>query len=142
MAEPNDMLAREIDEELRRERLLKIWDKYGTYIVAAALAVVVGVGGYKYTEGRRAQASEIASTNYIVALRDFAISKPAEAQKALEDMAATAPSGYATLSRLRMAAYDHSVGNLAEATTAFEDIAKDSNVDPFWPTTRGCSLPC
>ena len=57
MAEPTDMLAREIDEELRRERLLKFWDQYGTYILAMALAVVVGVGGYKFYESRRAQAN-------------------------------------------------------------------------------------
>ena len=131
MAEPTDMLAREIDEELRRERLLQIWDKYGTYILAAALAIVVGVAGYKYVDGRRAQANEAASTNYIIALRDFAISKPAEAQKALEDLVASAPSGYATLSRLRLAAYDQSAGNVTEAIATFEEIAKDSSVDPI-----------
>ena len=36
--EPKDMMAREIDEELRRERLLKLWDTYGTYVLAAAVA--------------------------------------------------------------------------------------------------------
>jgi hypothetical protein len=131
MAEPTDMLAREIDEELRRERLLRLWDKYGTYILAVALAVVLGVGGYKFYESRRAQANEAASTRYIIALRDFALNKPAEAQKVLEELAANAPSGYATLSRLRLAAYDQSAGNEAEAIAAYEDIAKDSSVDPI-----------
>ena len=32
------MLAREIDEELRRDRLFQLWDKYGTYVLAVALA--------------------------------------------------------------------------------------------------------
>src|SRR5262245_26871062 len=105
MADTRDTMAREIDDELRRERLLKLWDQYGTYVLAGALAIVVIVGGYKYNEGRIAQANEAASTNYIVALRDFAISKPADAQKALEALVATAPAGYATLSRLRIAAY-------------------------------------
>jgi hypothetical protein len=131
MADTRDTMAREIDDELRRERLLKLWDKYGTYIIGAALAVVVGVGGYKYYDGRIAQANEVASTNYIVALRDFAISKPADAQKALESLVVTAPAGYATLSRLRLAAYDQGAGNIAEAIATYEEIAKDSNVDPI-----------
>ena len=129
MAEPTDMLAREIDEELRRERLLRFWDRYGTYVLAVALLIVVGVGGYKFYESRRAQANEAASTRYIIALRDLALNKPAEAQKSLEDLAANAPAGYATLSRLRLAAYDQGAGNVAEAISAYEDIAKDSSVD-------------
>jgi hypothetical protein len=131
MAEPNDMLAREIDEELRRERLLQLWDKYGTYILAAALAVVVGVGGYKVYENRRAQANEAASTRYIIGLRDLALNKPGDAQKALEDLAMNAPAGYATLSRLRLAGYDQGTGNTEEAVSGYEEIAKDSSVDPI-----------
>jgi len=131
MAEPTDMLAREIDEELRRERLLKFWNLYGTYILAIALVVVVGVGGYKVYESRRAQANVEASTRYIIGLRDFAMNKPDEAQKALENLAANAPAGYAALSRLRLAGYDQTAGNLAEAATAYEDIAKDGSVDPI-----------
>lgn len=132
MAEPTDMLAREIDEELRRERLLKLWDRYGTYVLAAAVVVVFGVGGYKFYESRRAQANEAASTRFIVGLRDFALNKPAEAQKALEELASTAPAGYATLSRIRLAAHDQGAGNVAEAISAYEDIAKDSGIDPIF----------
>ena len=131
MAETKDMLAREIDEELRRERLFQIWDKYGTYILAVALLVVVGVGGMKYFDSRRGQANEAASTRYIIALRDFAIKKPADAQKALEELAVSAPSGYAALTRLRLAAYDQAEGNVEQATAAYEEIAKDSGIDPI-----------
>lgn len=131
MAEPNDMLAREIDEELRRERLFRLWDMYGTYILVAALVVVVGVGGYKFYESRQAQAREAASTRYIIGLRDFAMNKPGDAQKTLDDLAANAPAGYATLSRLRLAGYDQGAGNVAEAIAGYEELARDSSVDPI-----------
>ena len=131
MAEPNDMMAREIDEELRRERLLQLWDKYGTYVVAAAVALVVGVIGYQYYQSRRVAANEAASIQYLVALRDFAFNKNAEAQKALEELAANAPAGYAALARLRLAAAEHSAGNAEEAVAAYEEIAKDSGIDPI-----------
>jgi hypothetical protein len=131
MAEPNDMMAREIDEELRRERLLQLWDKYGTYVVAAAVAVVVGVILYQVYQGRRAAANEAASIQYIIALRDLAFNKNAEAQKALEEIAANAPAGYAALARLRLAAAEETTGNTEFAAAAYDEIAKDSSIDPI-----------
>jgi hypothetical protein len=48
-----DLMSREIDEELRREQLLKLWDKSGTYVLAGVVLVVLGVGGWKYYENRQ-----------------------------------------------------------------------------------------
>jgi hypothetical protein len=44
---------------------------------------------------------------------------------------ATAPTGYVTLARLRLAAAEQSAGNLAEAVAAFDEVAKDGSVDPI-----------
>jgi hypothetical protein len=129
--EPTDMLAREIDEELRREQLLKLWDQYGVYALAAALLVILGVGGWKYYEYQQAQANQAASVQYIVALGDFAAKRGYDAQKRLEGLAATAPPGYAALARLRLAAYEASEGNTIDALSAYERIAKDEAVDPI-----------
>jgi hypothetical protein len=131
MAETKDMLAREIDEELRREQLLKIWEKYGTYILLAALVVVIGVGGYKYNEYRRTQESEATGDRFVFAIRDAAVKKTAEAQKAFEGMVSTGPAGYATLARLRLANAERAAGNTAKAAAAYDAIAKDANVDPL-----------
>ena len=40
-------LFREIDEELRQERFEKLWQNYGKYVIGAAVAVVLSVGGWK-----------------------------------------------------------------------------------------------
>ena len=32
----------EVDEEVRREQLKKLWDRYGIYLIALAVLVVVG----------------------------------------------------------------------------------------------------
>jgi hypothetical protein len=124
-------MSREIEEELRRERLLKLWDAYGTYIVAAAVLLVLGVAGWQYYGHRQARANEAASTQYIIALTDFAAKRSYDAQKALEDLLVKAPSGYATLARLRLAAYDGAEGNAADALAGYDQIAKDKSADPL-----------
>ena len=93
----------EVDEEVRREQLKKLWDRYSIYIIAAAVLIVAAVGGwrgYQYLEAKKAAeagaafeaAAELAEQN-----------KPAEAEAAFTKLAATAPSGYRMLSRLRAA---------------------------------------
>ena len=37
----------EVDEAVRRERLEKIWQRYGTWIVAGAVLIVAAVGGWR-----------------------------------------------------------------------------------------------
>ncbi|RMD61147.1 MAG: hypothetical protein D6826_10685, partial [Alphaproteobacteria bacterium] len=55
-------IFKEVDEELRRESLEKIWKKYGAWIIAAAVALILAVAGYQawqaYDLNRRQKLSE------------------------------------------------------------------------------------
>jgi hypothetical protein len=132
MTNQRDSLAREIDEELRREQLLKIWDRYGTYIVVVVALLIASVGGYKLYEGRRLAAAESAGAQFVAAAREAAKdSKKPEAQKALEQVASSGPAGYGLLARLRLAAADREAGRTEKAAADFEAIAKQRSVDPL-----------
>ena len=39
-------IFREIDEELRQERFEKLWQRYGKVVIAAAVGIIVSVGGF------------------------------------------------------------------------------------------------
>jgi hypothetical protein len=117
----------EVDEEVRRDQLKKLWDQYSIYIVALALLIIAGVGGwrgYQYLEGKKAaeagaafdKAAELSEAN-----------KHAEAEAAFADLAAKAPWGYRMLARLRTAA---EVANRDKPAAAkmFDDIAADTSV--------------
>ncbi|NEW88486.1 hypothetical protein DU475_14610 [Rhodopseudomonas sp. WA056] len=114
----------EVDEELRRERLRKLWEKYSIYIVGAAILIVVGVGawrGYEYYEAK--QAAE-ASTAFAAAAELAEQNKHAEAEAAFDKIAASAPSGYRMLARLRAAA-EIAVRDPALAVKRYDEIAAD-----------------
>ena len=40
MVDRNDALLREVQEELQRERMAKLWDRYGGYLLVMAAVVI------------------------------------------------------------------------------------------------------
>ena len=117
----------EVDEDVRRDQLKKLWDKYSIYIVAGAFLIIAAVGGwrgYQYLEAKKAaeagaafdKASELSEQN-----------KHTEAEAAFADLAAKAPAGYRMLARLRAAAEVGSRDPQA-AAKLYDDIAADSSV--------------
>ena len=117
----------EVDEEVRREQLKKLWDQYSIYIVAAALLLIAAVGGwrgYQYLEAKKA-AEAGAAFDAAVELSEQ--NKHAEAEAAFDKLAATAPSGYRMLARLRAAAELASRDPKAGAKL-YDEIAADRSV--------------
>ena len=115
----------EVDEELRREHLKKIWDRYSALIFAAAVLVVVAVGGwrgYQYLEGKKAA---VAGSAFEAAAALADQNKHAEAEAAFTKLVATAPSGYRNLSRLRAAA-EAAKHDPKAAVKLYDEIAADS----------------
>jgi hypothetical protein len=127
MTDQRDLLAREVDEELRREQLLKLWEQYGTYAVIVAVLIIVAVGGYKYSQYRSALAAEATGAEFVAATQGGG--NPGEADKLLENIAAKGPIGYATLARLRLAAALRTNGKEADAASAYQAVADDGRVD-------------
>lgn len=117
----------EVDEEVRRDQLKKLWDQYSIYIIAGALLIIAGVGGwrgYQYLEAKKA-AEAGSAFDHAVELSDQ--NKHAEAEAAFSDLAAKAPSGYRMLARLRAAAELASRDPQA-AAKMYDDIAADRSV--------------
>lgn len=121
----------EVDEEVRREQLKKLWDKYSIYFIALMVLVVAAVGGwraYQYFEAKKA-AEAGAAFERAVELSEQA--KHEDAEKAFAELAAKAPSGYRTLARLRAAAEAASRDPKA-AAKMYDDIAADRSVGSEW----------
>jgi hypothetical protein len=117
----------EVNEDVRREQLKKLWDQYSVYIVAAALLVIAAVGGwrgYQYLEAKKAVEAG-AAFDKAVELSDQ--NKHAEAEAAFNSLAATAPSGYRLLARLR-AAGEVAGRDPQAAVKLYDDIAADRSV--------------
>jgi hypothetical protein len=117
----------EVDEEVRREQLKKLWDRYSIYIVAGALLIVAAVGGWRGYQYLEAQKAAEAGAAFDKAVELSEQNKHAEAEVAFTELAAKAPSGYRTLARLRAAA---EVANRdpKEAVRLYDEVAADRGV--------------
>lgn len=117
----------EVNEEVRREQLKKLWDKYSFLIIGAMILIIAAVAGwrgYEYLETKKA-AEAGAAFDKAVELAEA--NKHTEAEAAFTDLVAKAPYGYRVLSRLRLAG-EIAHRDVNAAAKMFDEIAADRSV--------------
>ena len=121
----------EVDEEVRRERLKQLWDKYSLLIIAVAVLIVAGIGGWRAYEYWVAQKAAAAGAAFENAVTMSEQGKHAEAQAAFAKVVTEAPAGYAVLARFRAAAEQAQV-NPEDAVKAYDTLAADATLGLTW----------
>ena len=117
----------EVDEDVRRDQLKQIWDRYSIYIVAGAFLIVAAVGGWRGYEYLQMQKAVETGKAFDAAVELADQAKHAEAEAAFAKLVATAPSGYRMLARLREAAEVGSRDPQA-AVKMYDDISADRSI--------------
>jgi hypothetical protein len=120
-------IFQEVEEDVRRERLQALWNKYSPLVLTVAVLIVLAVAGWRGWEWWQQRQAEAAGVKFEAALRLVEEGKATEADEALAKLEAEAPGGYALLSRFARA------GALAKADKAaavreFDALAADTKV--------------
>ena len=120
-------LFNEVDEEVRRDQLKKLWDQYSLYIIAGMILIIAAVGGWRGYEYLEAKKAAEAGAAFDKAVELSEADKHTEAEAAFADLVAKAPFGYRVLARLRLAT---EVANRDPQAAAkmFDEIAADRSV--------------
>lgn len=127
----SDIFA-EIDEDLRAERASRLLKKYGGLLIAAAVAVVIAVGGWQLWRAHQAREAARVAQTYLEALR--AAGTPQQRDLAFAELAKVAGEGgpgYRTLARLRAAALRFDAGDKEAALGLWNAVAADAGADPL-----------
>jgi hypothetical protein len=119
----------EVDEDLRRDRALKLWQKYGNYVVALAVLIVAGTAGFVAWRDYERRQAEAGAVKYVAALEQARGPDAAAGAAALEGVVREAPTGYAVLARLQDAALK-ARNDPAAAAEQYRALAVDTRVAP------------
>ncbi len=122
-----DNIFREIDEELRSDRMRALWRRFAPYVIGAAVGVVVLVavneGWTWYHANNAAQSSdELYEAFDLIDGGDLAA-----AQTQLDTLVADGSGNYPTLAQFRKAGVMAKEGKLAEAVAAYDALANSQS---------------
>jgi len=120
-------IFQEVDEEVRREQLKKLWERYGTYIIAVCILVIAAVGGWRGNEWWQTKRAAEAGAAFEQAVTLAESGKRQEAEAAFAKLATDGTASYRVLARLREAAELAQTDRKA-AVKAYDEIAADKSV--------------
>lgn len=120
-------IFQEVDEEVRREQLKKLWERYSSYIIAVCVLVIVAVGGWRGYEWWQTKRAAEAGAAFEQAVTLAESGKRQEAEAAFAKLATGGTSGYRVLARLRDAAELGQTDRKA-AVQAYDEVAADNSV--------------
>lgn len=120
---------REVQEDLQRDRLVKLWRRFRyplAGLVVAIIAAVVVVVVLRDAERARREAE---GDKFNAAMALLEAGKTSEAAQAFATIAAQSDAGYAALAQLREADAKAKGGDLPGAVAVLDALAKDSRVE-------------
>ena len=122
-------IFREIDEELRRDNLLKLWKLYGRYVIAAVVVVMLIAAGIVAWRNHQLSLRQAQSERYEAALALLRQGKDAEAAKICASVDAEGGS-YAQLAAFETADLSARSGDVKGAIAAYDKLAASADLDP------------
>ncbi|WP_086994346.1 tetratricopeptide repeat protein [Rhizobium sullae] len=128
MAFNDDSFIREVNEELRSDQMKGAWRRFGRYVIAVAVLIVVGTTGkvaFDYWDDNRSSGT---GDQFLAAMKLADENKSDEALAALATLEKEGHGAYPVLARMRAASVQAQNGDNTAAIAAFEAIGKDQSV--------------
>jgi hypothetical protein len=124
----SDNFLREIDEEVRRDKVAELWKKHGNLIILALVLVVLGVGAWRFWQNQQEQAAQVVSARLEEALKASRESRSDDAEKLLGEVAGGSNQGYRLVARFRLAA-ETARQDADSGAKAFDALAGDAAIE-------------
>ncbi len=122
-------IFREIDEELRRDNLLKLWQRYGRYMIVGVVAALMIAGGIVAWRNHQLALRQAQSVRYAAAMSLLHEGKDAEAAKIFASVGDES-GGYGQLAAFEAADLAAKSGDSKTAIAAYDKLAASSDIDP------------
>lgn len=121
-------ILRQVDEDLRKERILNLWKKYGLYAIFLIIILVTIVVGLQISKSITKSNSEIIVEKYIKAINENDFK---ESINNLNDIENYGDTFINNLSRVKIAILLAEKGNLDEGRSELLNLIREKEIDPL-----------
>lgn len=125
-------IFREVDEDLRHERYLKLWRRWRYWLLGVGVAALGGAVAYVLIADAEESARAAEGQQFAAAIAGIEAGRGAEAVERLAVLAADSETGYAALARLAEADARAGRGDISGAIFVYDQIAGDTRLDPLY----------
>jgi len=127
----DEAFLREVDEEYRRDQLIRAGRRYGVWVAAGVVLFLVAVAGWLYYDHSQRTAAEARGEEYDAALQLAAQNQVAQATPALDKLA-QGEDGYAAMARFTEGNLLFQRGDKKGAAAKFASVVTDAKLaQPF-----------
>lgn len=125
-------IFREVDEDIRQERYLKLWRRWRYWLLGVAAVALGGAVAYVVIDDARESARQAEGRHFAAALDALDAGRDSEAADRFAALAAEASTGYAALARIAEADARARRGDVAGAVAAYDLMARDGRVPALY----------
>lgn len=127
-----DLLIREVDEDLRHDRMHAVWRQYGSLFFAAAISVVVAVAAWQAWQNWQMRQRLASSDKFVAALSLVDAGRKEDALKQLGTLSLDGTPGYRLLAKLEEAEVLLGTGDVKGTLAVYQLIINDTGVDQIY----------
>jgi hypothetical protein len=128
----NEAFYREVDEELRRDQLKSVWQRYGWFIVGGIVLLLALLAGFIWWQNRQQAERGVMGETLTAVFSDVQAQKTKEVAPRLDRLAEEGSAGYRAAALLTKADVAIQEGNDAAAIAAFKAVAEDEELaEPY-----------
>lgn len=127
----SEEFIREVDEDLRRDQMKKLWLRYGSVLIALAVLAVAGTAGKVAWDHWRQQERAAEALRFVAADDALEAARDKEAADQFAALAAEGKTGFVALARLKEAEAKLALKDQPGAITALDDLSATANDGPI-----------
>ena len=121
-------IFQEIDEDLRQDKVARLWKAYGKYLVALAVFIILVIASYRFIEHKNEKNREQTSELYELASETGRSGDKNSAIELLSDEMFDENRGYSIISKLKKAALAKSNNDLEGTEIVLKEIITNEDI--------------
>ena len=121
-------IFQEIDEDLRQDKVARLWKAYGKYLIALAVFIILVIASYRFIEHKNEKNREQTSELYELASETGRSGDKKAAIELLSDEMFDENIGYSIISKLKKAALAKSNNDLEGTEIVLKEIITNEDI--------------